>query len=161
MEAVTNRDPLVALAPLHAPVPVQLVALVDDHVRVVLPPCVKDEGEAEMATDGAGVTATDETARVELCVVVPPVPVQASVYEKFPATADETDAVPLVALLPVHAPEAMQLEALLDDHDKVAAWPVVTAPGLIATDTTGKATALTITGMFVDVVPPAPVQAKT
>lgn len=73
---VTDWDPLVDLLPLQAPVPEQLVALVVVQLSVVLAPCVRVDGDAAMEMAGAGVTATDETARIALRIVVPPSPVQ-------------------------------------------------------------------------------------
>ena len=67
--------PLVGLLPLHAPLAVQLVALVVLHVSVDEAPLATTTGEAEIVTTGAGAlmaTVTDS-------LVLPPVPVQVSV----------------------------------------------------------------------------------
>ena len=47
-------DPLVALLPLQAPLALQLVALVEDQVRVEPEPLFTEVGLAEMLTVGAG-----------------------------------------------------------------------------------------------------------
>jgi hypothetical protein len=60
--------PEVALLPLHAPDAVQEVALVDDHVRVALPPDVTEVGEAEMTTVGIVVGCVPESALIDLKV---------------------------------------------------------------------------------------------
>ena len=54
--------PLVGWTPLHAPLAVQLVALVDDHVSVDEAPLVTMAGDAAIVTTGGGVvtpTVTD------------------------------------------------------------------------------------------------------
>jgi len=51
---VKDCEPLVALAPLHPPDAVQVVALVEDQVSKVLPPLVTEVGEAVIVTVGEG-----------------------------------------------------------------------------------------------------------
>ena len=51
---VSVAVPLVVFVPLHAPLAVQLVAFVDDHVRVDDCPLVTVVGFAESETVGAG-----------------------------------------------------------------------------------------------------------
>lgn len=53
----TERDPAVALLPVHAPLAVQLVAPVVDHVRVLEPPEVIVVGAAFNVTVGADAAA--------------------------------------------------------------------------------------------------------
>ena len=65
--------PLIALAPDHAPDAVQVVALVDDHVSVALPPDVTDAALVERVTVGRGSAAT---VTVVDCTAEPPVPTQ-------------------------------------------------------------------------------------
>jgi hypothetical protein len=60
--------------PLQAPLAEQLLALVEDHVKVLVPPLATLVGLAVKIKVGAGATVT-----VTFCVVVPPVPVQAKV----------------------------------------------------------------------------------
>jgi hypothetical protein len=66
--------PLVARAPLQPPLAVQLAASVLDHVRVLVCPEAMDVGLAARVTVGGGATVT-----VVDWLVLPPVPVQASV----------------------------------------------------------------------------------
>ena len=53
------------------------------------------------------------------------------------AVSAPVDWVPLTALLPDHAPPAVQAVALLEDHAKVAALPLVTVLGEAARLTVG------------------------
>ena len=70
--------PASAALPVHAPLAVQEVASVEDHVRVVEPPLVKVVGVALKVTVGAeGVTAV--TVMVTLWFVEPLVLVQVRV----------------------------------------------------------------------------------
>ena len=64
---------------------------------------------------------------------------------------------PLVASLPDHAPEALQEVALVDDHARFEALPLVTVLGVALRLTVG---AGVVTVMVVDcaALPPAPVQ---
>ena len=70
--------PLVALVPVQLPVAVQLVALVEDQVRVDELPVVIEVGDAEIVTVGAGVGVVP-TATLALALAVPPAPVHAMV----------------------------------------------------------------------------------
>jgi hypothetical protein len=67
--------PLVASAPLQAPLAVQEVAFVLDHVRIEVLPEAIVAGLAESAAVGAGATVTVALTGA----VVPPAPVQVSV----------------------------------------------------------------------------------
>jgi hypothetical protein len=67
-------EPAVVLAPLHAPLAVQLVALLDDHVSVLEPPLATLVGLATSVTDGPGIKST-----VTELVTMPAAPVQAKV----------------------------------------------------------------------------------
>jgi len=71
--------PAVALLPLQPPEAVHAVALVDDHVSVLLPPLATLVGDADRFTVGAGVEAM--TVTEALACAVPPAPVQLSVNE--------------------------------------------------------------------------------
>jgi hypothetical protein len=62
--------------------------------------------------------------------------VQLSVYVRFVDSAP-VEAVPDVALLPVHAPLAVQLVAFVDDHVSVLALPLATPVGLALSVTVG------------------------
>ena len=67
--------PLVASAPLQAPLAVQEVAFVLDHVRIEVLPEAIVAGLAESAAVGAGATVTVALTGA----VVPPAPAQVSV----------------------------------------------------------------------------------
>ena len=66
--------PLVARLPLQAPLAVQLVALVEDHVSVEEPPLATLAGAAVSVTVGSGTTVTVVDA-----LALPPGPEQVSV----------------------------------------------------------------------------------
>lgn len=70
-------------APLQAPLAVQAVALVDDHVRVAAAPTVTDVGLTVIVTVGAGVTAAT-VVTVAVALALPPAPVQVSVNDRVP-----------------------------------------------------------------------------
>jgi len=76
LSAPVDREPLVAWAPAHAPVAVQVVAWVLDQVRVALAPLAIVLGAATRLMVGAGVGAVTET--VAAWVALPPGPVQVS-----------------------------------------------------------------------------------
>src|SRR5690349_1211099 len=71
--------PDVAFVPLQPPDAVHEVALVEDQLSVLLPPLTTDVGDAAMETVGTGVELRIETV-VLARAVVPPEPVQVSVY---------------------------------------------------------------------------------
>ena len=77
--------PAVAFVPDHPPEAVQDVAFVEDHVSVLVPPLATDVGDADSVTVGAGVGAVTVTDAVRC--VVPPAPVQLSVYDAFADSA--------------------------------------------------------------------------
>jgi hypothetical protein len=72
----TASEPLVALVPVHPPEAVHAVALVEDHVRVELPPVVMLVALANKLAVGV---APVVTVTVEVADDVPPDPVQVSV----------------------------------------------------------------------------------
>jgi hypothetical protein len=63
-----------------------------------------------------------------------------------------------MALLPAHAPDAVHEVALLDDHVRVEALPLVMVLGLAPKLTVTVGFALTVTVAVCAAVPPAPVQ---
>ena len=75
MSAPVDCEPLVALAPDHAPEAVQEVALVADQVKVELAPLATVLGRAVKVTVGAG-WVTDTVAD---CTALPPAPAQVRV----------------------------------------------------------------------------------
>ena len=65
------------------------------------------------------------------------------------------DCEPLAALAPDHAPDAVQAEALLEDHVSVALLPLATVLGLAASATVG-AGGVTVTVTDCVALPPDP-----
>lgn len=82
----------------------------EPHVSSTLAPGATVVGEAVSVTTGA---ATAVTERV--LVTEPPLPVHVSVKSEVP-TKGPFRSLPLVGLVPPHAPEAVQLVASLVDH---------------------------------------------
>lgn len=74
MVGETVSVPLVAWLPLHAPLAVQDVALVDDQVSLALPPTSTEVGDTEIVTVGAGLV----TVNAAVPLPEPPAPVQVS-----------------------------------------------------------------------------------
>jgi hypothetical protein len=73
------------------------------------------------------------------------------------AVSAPVDDEPLVALVPDHAPEALQLVAWVEDHVSVALAPLVMALGPTLKVTVGSG-ALTETVVDCTALPPAPTQ---
>ena len=74
---VNDALPALASLPLHAPLAEQLVAFVDDHDKLILPPMVMLDKLLDSVTVG---NAGAVTVRVAELFVVPPGPVQLIVY---------------------------------------------------------------------------------
>ena len=125
VSALVLCDPLVAFVPLQPPLAVQAVAFVLDQVRVAVPPLMTELGLADNVTDGGGL---ETTLTVVEAVVVPPLPVQLSanvlVADNGPALTD-----PLVERLPLHAPDAVHVDAPTLFHVRVDAFPTLTLVG--------------------------------
>jgi hypothetical protein len=124
---VSVAVPLVASAPVHAPLAAHDVALVDVQVRVTLEPRTIGLGETEIVTVGA---AGALTVSVVEAPPVPPLPAHVSVYVSVPAAAGVSDCVPLVFCVPLQAPLAVHEVALVDDQVNVALEPRVMAAEL-------------------------------
>jgi hypothetical protein len=73
--ATVVKLPVVACAPLHAPLALQVVALVLVQFKLVLEPDMTVEGVALSVTVGSGAVTTT----VADCAVLPPAPVQVKV----------------------------------------------------------------------------------
>jgi hypothetical protein len=125
--------PLSALAPDHAPVPVQAVALLEVHVKVELAPLATELGEALRLIVGSCFALTVTVAD---CAAVPPLPVQVREYVALAVSAP-VDCVPLSALVPDHAPEAVHAVALLADQVSVEVAPLMIELGLAVKATVG------------------------
>ena len=75
LSAPVDREPLVATGPFQAPEAVQVVAFVEDQVRVALSPLSTVLGLAVRVTVGVGVVIDT----VADCAALPPAPLQVSV----------------------------------------------------------------------------------
>ena len=73
---LTLKVPLVASAPLHAPLAVQEVAFVEDQVTVAPWPTVIEVGDTAIVTVGRGGAAV--TVKEAVAFALPPAPVQVS-----------------------------------------------------------------------------------
>ena len=148
-------DPLKVLEPDQAPEAIQAVALVDNQDRVAPAPLATVLGLALNVTVavawGLTVTVVDWTA-------VPPAPVQVNTYvalaDRGPVGCD-----PVGALVPDHAPEAVQEVASTDDQDRTEALPLAILLGEALSLTVG-GVALTDTVADCAALPPGPVQVK-
>lgn len=107
MSTPVDCDPLVDLVPVHEPAALQAVALVDDHVRVELPPEATEPGLALILTVGAGVAVTPVTVTVADWVAEPPGPAHAS-SNTVVLVRGPVDRRPTVEILPCQPPEAVQ-----------------------------------------------------
>lgn len=125
----TDILPLVARFWFQPPVPTHAVALVDDQVRVLLPPDPITGGDA----DKVAVGGTELTVTVVLADLVPPAPVQLMVY--VVVDAGDTDLLPKVAVLVVHV--ALQEVALVEDQVNVLEPPELIGFGLAESVTVG------------------------
>lgn len=141
--------------PDQAPEAVQAVAFVDVQESVELEPLAMVLGAAVRVTVGAGFALTVTVAD---WAAVPPVPVQVSVYVALALSAP-VDWEPLTALVPDHAPEAVQAVALVADQVSVEALPLTSELGLAVRVTVG---AGVDTATLADCValPPGPVHVK-
>ncbi len=152
LSAPVDCEPLVAGDPDQPSDAVQAVALVEDQVKVELPPLETLLGLALIVTDGAGA----ETVTVADWAALPPAPVQVSENLVFVVRAPVLSE-PLVALLPVQPPEAVQEVALVEDQVRVELAPLATVLGLAERVTEG-AGVVTDTVADCAALPPAPLQ---
>jgi hypothetical protein len=143
-------EPPVASAPLQAPLAAHVVASVEAHVKVADPPAATEAGVAVICTVGNGLTVT-VTVAGEL---VPPEPLQMTVKPAVPVNAPELW-VPLVASVPLQAPDAAQDVALLDDQLSSLGEPGLTVVGEALMDAVGTA------GREFELLPPPPQDASS
>jgi hypothetical protein len=152
--APVDLEPAVASVPVQPPDAVQAVALVEDQVRVELPPLATLVGLALIVALGVGA----ETETVTDWPAEPPGPVQVSVYLVV-AVSGEVVCEPLVASVPVQPPDAVQAVALVEDQVSEAVAPLFTVLGLAEKVTAG-AGVVTETVAVCSALPPLPVQVK-
>lgn len=157
----TDALPDVARAPLQPPEAVQAEALVEDQVSVEAPFTVTDGGFAVRFTVGAGGGDGAFTVTLTLRCALPPAPVQSSVKAVLEFNGP-TDWLPDVGRTPLHPPDAIHAEALVDDHDSVELPPVETAVGLALNVTVGAGDGalFTVTVTLCCAEPPPPVQLR-
>lgn len=118
-------ESLVAFAPDQAPDAVQAVALLDDQVSIEVLPLATLVGFALNARVGAGALTVTVADRL----TVPLVPLQLRLNVLVLVSAP-VDWLPDVALVPDHAPDAVQDVASVDDQLRLEAVPALTAAGL-------------------------------
>jgi hypothetical protein len=145
------------LVPVHAPEASQEVASVEDQVRVEDAPLAIDVGLAANDTVGTGAGGVPTVTVVE-ALAVPPSPVHASPNVAV-LVSGTLDWLPEVVLVPVHAPEATQDVASVDDQVRVEELPLATDVGLAVRDTVGTG-GVTVTVAEALPVPPGPVHAR-
>ncbi len=129
--AAVCSEPLSATDPLQPPDAVQELALVEDQVIIDVPFMVTVEGVALIVTVGAlavGGAVAEIVTPADL-EMLPPVPEHCSVNVAF-AVNDPTASLPVTAFVPVHAPEAVQLVALLLDQESCVLPPLCTVVGV-------------------------------
>jgi len=97
------------------------------------------------------------TVSVVEFVAVPPGPVQVNAYVSVPAVAGETVWLPLVAIEPLHEPDASHAVASVDDHVSLALVPAVMVLGPTASETVGNR--YTVKAVERVMVPPSPLHA--
>jgi hypothetical protein len=130
--------------------------LVDDQVKVELPPLATVAGLALRETLGGGeVTGAEETVTVADWDAEPPAPVHVSVYLVV-VVRGEVVWEPLVARLPDQPSDAVHAVASVDDQVNVELPPLATPAGLVVSETVGGALE-TVTVAVWDAEPPAPV----
>jgi hypothetical protein len=154
LSAPVDCDPLIAWAPLHAPDAVQEVALVEDQVRVDVPPWATLDGLAVSDTLGGAA----DTVTVADCDAEPPAPVQVRVNFVVTVSAGVV-CEPAVASEPLQPPEAVQAVALVDDQVNADVAPLFTVVGF-AVNVTAGAGVVTDTVADCAALPPLPVQLR-
>jgi hypothetical protein len=107
-------EPAVPTEPDQPPEALQLVALLEDQLKVELPPLETLVGLALNETLGG----LADTVTVADCDAEPPAPVQVSVYFVVTVSA-EVLVEPLIGSAPLQPPDAMQLCALVALHCKI------------------------------------------
>jgi len=130
------------------------VALFEFHVSVEAPPLTTEVGFAVTVTVGAGTTVTLAVATL----LVPPAPVQVNEYDpaivRAPVLCE-----PLVALVPLQFPVAVQEVALVELHVSVEAPPLATEVGFAVSVTVAVPGTVTVVVAAL-LAPLAPTQVK-
>jgi hypothetical protein len=108
-------------APLQAPDAAQSVAFALLQDSVALPPSATLDGFAESCSVGLGGGGTCSVTTMDLWTL-PPGPVHSNVNVTSDPSAPVAS-LPLTVRGPDHAPDAVQLVALVLDHDSNVPWP--------------------------------------
>ena len=103
--------PFAVRVPLHAPDAVQEVVLVDDQVIFAVCPNTMLAESTPIVTVGIAVAVS-----ITVWFAVPPSPLQVSVYASVPVAVGVKLSMPLVAFVPLHAPDAIHDVALVEDQ---------------------------------------------
>lgn len=119
--------------------------------KVELPPAASVVSVAPNWIVGSG----SVTVTAAFAFAVPPGPVQASVNVVLATRTAETS-LPLVALVPVQPPLAVQVVALVEFQARFVDKPVVTDTGIAVSVTVGATGAVTVTDVLADPEPPVP-----
>lgn len=160
VSAPVDDVPEVGFEPDQLPEAVQDVASVDDQVRVAEEPDATLDGATVSVTVGAaGAIGGRTTPATTVCVAVPPAPEQVSVYEVDDCN-EPVDSTPLMVLLPLHPPEATQLEAPVEFQVRSAALASWTVSGATASETVGAGCGVVVGGAAAGVSPPPPHPAR-
>jgi hypothetical protein len=146
--------PFVALVPDQPPVAEHVVAFVLVHVSVDGLPLVTGVGFAVSVTVG-GVTAATDTVTDRL--TVPPLPAHVRT-NVLPERSALVFCDPVSGVLPLHAPEAVHVVALMAFQERLADPPLATLVGVAVNDSVGAGATVTVTDRVM--LPPAPVQAN-
>jgi len=141
---VTFCVPETARLPLHPPLAVHEVALVDDQVSFDEDPAVIEVGLAAM--DAVGAAAFTDT--VVDALADPPPPEQVMPYDVV--AAGVTFCVPATGMLPLHPPVAVHDVALVADQLSADDEPAVIEAGVAEIDAVGLAA---VTDTVVDALP--------
>jgi hypothetical protein len=115
-------EPAGPRSPLQAPDATQAVALVEAHVSVVACPLVRVAGVAVNVSTGAGSGTVGFTLTATVREELPPGPAQVSV-KSLVAVSAALASLPLSGLLPLQAPEAVQVVASLALQTRFVAEP--------------------------------------
>ena len=145
-------EPAVATEPDQPPEAVQAVALVDDQVKVELPPLATLVGLALKETLGG----LADMVTVADCEAEPPAPVQVSM-NLVVAISAEVLFEPLVVSPPFQPPEAVHAVAWVDDQVNIDAAPLFTVLGFADKVTAGAGWVTETVADWV-ALPPLPVQ---
>jgi hypothetical protein len=118
--------------PLQSPLAAQAVESVEVHVKVEDAPAATEEGLALICAVGNGLTVTVTVAGG----LVPPAPLHVTVKLAVAVSAPVLW-VPLVASVPLHAPDAAQEVALVEDQVTSLGAPGLTVVGETLMDAVG------------------------